>query len=408
MAQAGLRVLAFAQRSVPDREATGEVYRDLVFLGLCGLHDPPRPDVPDAIHACVEAGIRVVMVTGDHGVTAQSVARAIGLGQTPRVVEGRALENGEGANLSRLLEADVFARVSPAQKLELVGRYQAAGEIVAMTGDGVNDAPALRKADIGVAMGKRGTEIAREAAAMVLRDDAFPTIVTAVREGRVIFGNIQRFVIYLLGCNLSEVMIVGLAILAGLPLPLLPLQILFLNLVTDVFPAFALAMGEGSRDVMQEPPRDPKRPIVGSDDWMSILAHGLLITFATLGAAELARTQFAVPPGMVITVAFLTLALAQLWHVFNMTATRADARRLDGSVVRNPYVWGALGLCVAIVMLALHTPPVQHVLQLERPTAELWGVILLMSLLPLCVATIARLLRLTLLTKVKRRPDDKW
>ena len=180
------------------------------------------------------------------------------------MVKGRDLAHLAEASPELLLQTDIFARVSPDEKLQLVRAYQAAGEIVAVTGDGVNDAPALRQADIGVAMGLRGTDVAREAAAMILLNDAFPTIVAAIREGRVIFGNIRRFVAYLLSCNLCEVFTVGLAILFGLPLPLLPLQILFLNLVTDVFPAFALAMGEGERDVLNRPPRDPKEPILRS------------------------------------------------------------------------------------------------------------------------------------------------
>ena len=187
------------------------------------------------------------MVTGDHAVTARSIGRAVGLAHADARC-GRRRDTSRGSPTARtatLFDVGIFARVSPAEKLALVRAYQAAGEIVAMTGDGVNDAPALRQADIGVAMGLRGTDVAREAAAMILLDDAFPTIVKAIREGRVIFGNIRRFVAYLLSCNLSEVLVVGLAILSTLPLPILPLQILYLNLVTDVFPAFALAMGEG-------------------------------------------------------------------------------------------------------------------------------------------------------------------
>ena len=250
----GLRVLAVAERTVKD---TGvDPYRDLTLLGLVGLLDPPRRDVARAIHACRNAGIRVVMATGDYATTALSIAREIGLaGDNPVIIEGREIASPGGR--ARILHADVFARVSPAHKLELIAAYQAAGEVVAMTGDGVNDAPALKKADIGIAMGQRGTEVARQAAAMVLRDDAFPTIVAAIREGRIIFGNIRRFVVYLLACNLSEVMVVGLAVLAGFPLPLQPLQILFLNLVTDIFPAFALGMGRGEQDVLARPPRDP-------------------------------------------------------------------------------------------------------------------------------------------------------
>ena len=175
--------------------------------------------------------------------------------------------------------------MSPEEKLELVRAYQAAGEIVAMTGDGVNDAPALRQADIGVAMGLRGTDVARQAAAMILLDDAFPTIVKAVREGRVIFENIRRVAAYLLSCNLSEILVIGLAILSTLPLPILPLQILYLNLVTDVFPAFALAMGEGGRDVLKRPPRDPKEPILGRAQWSMIVFHSLGLAAAHLRSA---------------------------------------------------------------------------------------------------------------------------
>ena len=224
----GLRVLAIAMHIAPISD--GHPYESLTFLGLIGLEDPPRGDVPDAIRACHEAGIRVVMITGDHAITARSIARAVGLGgPAPRIVEGRDLANFAGEDRAELLKTEIFARVSPAEKLQLVRSYQSAGEIVAVTGDGVNDAPALRQADIGVAMGRRGTDVAREAAAMILLDDAFPSILVAIREGRVIFGNIRRFGTYLLSCNLSEVSVVGLAVLSGLPLPLLPLQILFLN-----------------------------------------------------------------------------------------------------------------------------------------------------------------------------------
>ena len=230
------------------------------------------------------------MVTGDHAVTARSIGRAVGLGRhAAKVVEGKASRALVKGRSGELFEVGIFARVSPAEKLELVRAYQAAGEIVAMTGDGVNDAPALRQADIGVAMGLRGTDVAREAAAMILLDDAFPTIVKAIREGRVIFGNIRRFVAYLLSCNLSEVLVVGLAVLSTLPLPMLPLQILYLNLVTDVFPAFALAMGEGESGILKRPPRDPKEPILGRSQWITIVLHSLALTAGTFGALAAAR-----------------------------------------------------------------------------------------------------------------------
>ena len=258
----GLRVLACAMKTAGQADAPP--YQDLTFVGLIGLEDPARADVPHAIQDCREAGIRVVMVTGDHAVTARSIGRAVGLDHAAAdVVEGRHVARLTNGKNGELFDVAIFARVSPAEKLTLVRAYQEAGEIVAMTGDGVNDAPALRQADIGVAMGLRGTDVAREAADMVLLDDAFPTIVKAIREGRVIFGNIRRFVAYLLSCNLSEVLVVGLAILSTLPLPIMPLQILYLNLVTDVFPAFALAMGEGEPGILKRPPRDPREPILG-------------------------------------------------------------------------------------------------------------------------------------------------
>ncbi|WP_372837320.1 cation-translocating P-type ATPase, partial [Puniceibacterium confluentis] len=320
MAARGMRVLAVAKRRLASADAAG--YSDLTFLGLLGLYDPPRADVPDAIAQCRSAGIRVIMMTGDHAVTARNIATSVGLADhDPIVIGGRSLrpiDEMSEAETAALRKADVFARVSPAQKLALISVYQNDGHIVAMTGDGVNDAPALKQADIGVAMGLRGTQVAREAAAMVLRDDAFASIVSAIREGRVIFRNIQKFVTYLLSCNLSEILVVGAAILSGLPLPLLPLQILFLNLVTDVFPAFALGASEGSDKILHRPPRDPRKPIVTRQLWIAIVLHSLTISAATLAAFLVAQTSLGMTPDEAVTVSFLTLALAQLWHVFNM------------------------------------------------------------------------------------------
>jgi Ca2+-transporting ATPase len=291
--------------------------------------------------------------------------------------------------------------VSPAQKLDLVSAYQTAGEVVAMTGDGVNDAPALRKADIGVAMGQRGTEVARQAAAMVLRDDSFATIVSAIREGRVIFANIRRFVLYLLACNLSEVMVVTIAVAAGLPLPLLPLQILFLNLVTDVFPAFALAMGEGGGDVMRRPPRDPTEPIVTGPLWVLITAQGFGMMLATLIAMVLARDGMGLDGGAVVTVSFLTLALAQLWHTFNM-ADRGQPL-LVNDVTRNPYVWGALLLCLGLIGVACYLPLLAEVLKLTPPDLRAWTLVLAMSLSAMLLGRIVTLGLGRLLTPSRRR-----
>jgi Ca2+-transporting ATPase len=390
LAEQGMRILAVAMKQTHD--ADEEAYGKLTFLGLLGLHDPPRGDVSEAIQNCRQAGIRVIMITGDHAVTARNIAAAVGLsGPDARVVEGRQLKvprEMSKRDLRTVLSADVFARVSPSQKLDLVSIYQNNGEIVAMTGDGVNDAPALKKADIGVAMGLRGTQVAREAAAMVLRDDAFSSIVTAIREGRIIFRNIQSFVTYLLSCNLSEILIVGLAILAGLPLPLLPLQILFLNLVTDVFPAFALGAGEGDRQVLRRHPRDPKQPIITPPLWGQIIGHGLSITIATLAALIIARTVYGLEGEQAVTVSFLTLAFAQLWHVFNMRDPRAGM--FINAVTRNRFVWGALALCTAMLMAVIYIPFAAELLHLHRPEPSIWGLILAMSFAPVLVGQIGK------------------
>jgi Ca2+-transporting ATPase len=390
LAEDGLRVLAVAEK-VEHSDAAAP-YEGLVFLGLIGLSDPPRKDVPAAIGACRDAGIRVVMLTGDHAVTAQRVAAAIGLpnGDTP-VIEGRDLhfeDELEGEEKERVLSANVFARISPAQKLELVALHQARGEIVAMTGDGVNDAPALKQADIGVAMGMRGTQVAKQAAAMVLTDDAFATIVHAIREGRVIFRNIQRFVAYLLSCNLSEILIVGLAVLAGLPLPLLPLQILFLNMVTDVFPAFALGVGAGSDGILDRPPRNPAKPILTRPVWVLIIGTGLTITAATLGAFLIALNWLSLDGDAALTVSFLTLAFAQLWNTFNMRDP--DAPILRNDITRNPFVWAALVLCTGLLLLAVYMPVLSETLHLTRLGPEAWSLVIGLSILPVVITQIGK------------------
>jgi Ca2+-transporting ATPase len=378
----GLRVLACAMKM--DTQADGAPYEGLVLIGLIGLEDPARADVPHAIRDCRQAGIRVVMVTGDHAVTARSIGRAVGLGESAaNVVEGKKIAQVIDAGQPALREVGIFARVSPAEKLALVRAYQAAGEIVAMTGDGVNDAPALRQADIGVAMGLRGTDVAREAAAMVLLDDAFPTIVRAIREGRVIFGNIRRFVVYLLSCNLSEVMVVGSAVLWALPLPLLPLQILYLNLVTDVFPAFALAMGEGEAGILKRSPRDPKEPILGRRQWITIILHGAALTVSTFGALAAAR-WLDLDARQSVTVTFLTLAFAQLWQALNMRHVRSGL--IVNEITRNGWLWGALVLCAGLLATPPYLPPLADLLHLAPLTADMCSVVLAFSLAPLIVA----------------------
>jgi P-type Ca2+ transporter type 2C len=383
LAQQGLRTLALAEKHVPN--ADRPPYQELTLLGLVALHDPPRHDVAEAIGQCKAAGIRVIMVTGDQAATARSIARAVGLIEEDESLVLSGDEVKSPADLSpeeraQLLKVPIFARVSPRQKLDLVSLYQESGAVCAMTGDGVNDAPALKKADIGVAMGRRGTEVARQAADMVLKDDAFPSIVAAVAQGRVIFDNIRKFVLYLLSCNVSEVLAVALASIAGMPLPILPMQILFLNLVTDVFPALALAGGEGDPGVMKRQPRDPSEPILTRGHWLAVGGYGMVITAAVLGALAVAQYVLDLPIEESVTMSFVTLAFAQLWHVFNMRDLGSGP--LANDIVKNPFIWGALALCTGLLVAAVYLPGLSTVLKTEPLTLREWSWALAMSTLP--------------------------
>jgi Ca2+-transporting ATPase len=393
MAAEGLRVLALAEKQVEDVDA--EPYRDLTFVGLIGLLDPPREDVRDALTACQEAGIRVVMITGDQPVTARKVGLAVGLiEEDAEVIHGQDLADIDTLSedeRQRVLRAQIFARVSPEQKLDLIALHQDQGAVVAMTGDGVNDAPALKKADIGVAMGQRGTQVAKEAADMVLKDDAFSTIVAAVEQGRAIFNNIRRFVLYLLSCNVAEVFTVGIASLANMPLPIRPLQILFLNLVTDVFPALALGMGEGDPTIMDRPPRDPEEPVMTWGHWGAVGGYGLVITLSVLGSLLLAIRWLGMDQNRAVTVSFLTLASAQLWHVFDMRDR--DANPFNNDVTQNPYVWGALGICILLLLAAVYLPGLSDILGVVDPGLNGWALVGGASVVPLIIGQIALTLR---------------
>jgi Ca2+-transporting ATPase len=391
----GLRTLAVATKRAPRKDEAP--YAGLVLLGVVAIQDPARPGVGEALIRCREAGIEVVMVTGDHPATALRIARDLGLVDAgvpaATVIDGRRLGDIDGLPADerrRLADARVVARASPEQKLDLIALHQQAGHVVAMTGDGVNDAPALRKADIGVAMGLRGTQVAKESAAMILQDDRFETIVEAVAQGRAIYLNIRKFVVYLMSCNISEILIVALATLAGAPLPLLPLQILFLNLVTDVFPALALGVGEGPAGLMRQRPRRANEPILTRFHWWLIASYGVVMCASVLGAMAVAVYGLGLEGEAAVTVSFLTLAFAQLWHVFNM---RDDPRQwLRNEVVGNPWVWGAVALCVGLILGATHLPFVSRLLSITNPGPEGWAVVLVMSSLTMLIGpAIARL-----------------
>ena len=394
MAQEGLRVLAVAEKHVDSVKVNP--YENLTMVSLLGMEDPPRQDVREAIDACRRAGIRVVMVTGDQAKTAASIAAAVGLsdegeGEVIAGQEIRPKDKLSKEERDRFLNCSVFARVSPKQKLDLIDLHQSAGSVVAMTGDGVNDAPALKKADIGVAMGQRGTQVACEASDMVLLDDAFSTIVVAVEQGRIIFGNIMKFVLYLLSCNVSEIMTVFVASLVNAPLPILPLQILFLNLVTDVFPALALGIGKGDPRVMEHKPRDPNEPIVSFGHWQAVVGYGALITCSVLVSFAGAIFMLDYSSSRAVTISFLTLAFAQLWHIFNMREKGSSF--VKNEITRNGFVWGALMLCTGLLLAAVYVPVISRVLKITAPGFRGWLLILPMSLVPFAVGQVLKTIR---------------
>jgi Ca2+-transporting ATPase len=391
MGNSGLRTLAIARKT--QGNVHKKAYSNLTLLGLVGLEDPPREGVKDAIHRCRDAGIKVIMVTGDHAATARNIASEVDIvdahAEPRQFLDGTELEPVfDPEHPERLDEARVFSRVSPEQKLMLIDGFQQHDQVVAMTGDGVNDAPALKKADIGVAMGIRGTQVAKEAAAMVLQDDEFGTIVEAVAQGRAIYENIRKFIVYLLSCNISEILIVGIATIAGAPLPLLPLQILFLNLVTDVFPALALGVGEGSPDLMKQRPRPFSEQLLTRTHWIRIVLHGLVIAAAVLSAMAIAITQLGADTKQAVTISFCTLTLAQVWHVFNM---RDDIRKpFVNEITRNIWIWLAIATCILLLLVAVYVPLLSEVLEISHPGSAGWLLIIGMSIVPVIVAPVVR------------------
>ncbi len=364
LAAQGLRVLALARRSharLPDTNALDAVENELELLGLIALIDPPRPEAQAAVRDCIAAGITPVMITGDHPATARAIAQRLGLdtrADAP-VLTGTDLATLDDAALrERVEQVRVYARVDPAQKIRIVQALQARGHFVAMTGDGVNDAPALKRADIGVAMGKGGTDVAREASSLVLLDDNFATIVAAVKEGRRIYDNIRKFVRYTMTGNSGEIWTIFLAPLLLMPIPLLPIHILWINLVTDGLPGLALAAEPAERGIMQRPPRAPTESMFAGGMWQHILGIGLLI-----GGLCLAVQAWALSTGNAHgqTMVFTVLTLAQMAHVVGIRSEVDPVWRLG----RNRPLWGAVLLTFALQMATIYVPALNPIFKTE-------------------------------------------
>jgi len=377
LAARGLRVLAVASGAVSAPGDAG--LRDLTFAGFLGFMDPPAPGVRETIARLRAAGLRTVMLTGDQRLTARTVGRDLGLLEDDRdILTGPELDALAPGQLSARIETvGAYSRVSPEHKLMIVSALQAAGHVVAMLGDGINDAAALRKADVGVAMGDRGTDVAKEAAAIVLQDDRFETVAAAVEEGRIVFDNIRKVVFYLFSCNLAELLVLLAAGAAALPAPLVPLQLLWLNIVTDTFPALALSLEPGEPDVMRRPPRPPHEAILSPAFLRSIAAHAALITFATL-----AMFLWLLPAGIesARTGAFMTLALAQVFHLLN---ARSDAPTLGRRLAGNRYAVGAIAAGAGLQMAAVWTGPLREALRVVPLHAGHWTALIGAAALPL-------------------------
>ena len=364
MAADGLRVLAFASRewpAAPNPLTVESVERDLCFLGLVGLMDPPRPEAKEAVELCCSAGITPVMITGDHPATALAIARRLGIGEDGRVLTGQDLARMTDAELAEGVEqVRIYARVAPEQKIRIVKALQQNGEFVAMTGDGVNDAPALKRANIGIAMGKIGTDVAREASHMVLLDDNFASIVGSVREGRRIFDNIRKFIKYTMTSNSAEIWTLFLAPFLMLPIPLLPVHILWINLVTDGLPGLALAVEPEEPGVMQRPPRPPQESIFAHGMWQHILWVGLLMGGVSLSVQAWAYfTGSAHWQSMVFTV----LTLSQMGHVLAIRSESVSFFRQG--MLSNKALLGAVALTFGLQMAVLYLPALQPIFKTD-------------------------------------------
>jgi Ca2+-transporting ATPase len=366
MAGEGLRVLAVARKTDATLE---DAEQGMTLLGLVAMMDPPRAEARAAVETCEAAGVRPVMITGDHPLTARTVARELGLLDGRRVVTGRELGAMSDDELVREVAGiGVYARVSPADKLRVVNAWQTRGEVVAMTGDGVNDAPALKKADVGIAMGIAGTDVSKEAAGMTLLDDNFATIVAAVEEGRIVFGNIKKYLMYLLSCNVGEIVLLAGAVILGLPLPLTAVQILYVNLATDGLPALALAVDPPEPDLMRRRPRDPRvgvftRPVVAillvAGLW-SGLVNMLLFTWLLQAGRPLAE---------VMAIAFVTLVLIQFFNAYNC---RSDRLSVLSRPLANRWLNSAVGWELLLLGVIVYAPPFQGAFGTFSMTAADW------------------------------------
>ena len=390
-----LRVLAFAYKeypSLPSKINKEKVETDMTFVGLVGMIDPARPEAKEAIDKCKDAGIKTIMITGDYKETAFAIAKELGMADDPsQAVTGQTLDGLSDEELrERVKSTKVFARVSPEHKVKIIEALKANGSISAMTGDGVNDAPALKKADIGVAMGITGTDVAKNTAELILTDDNFSSIVSAVEEGRVIYDNIRKFVYFLLSCNIGEILLVLSSILLGLPVPLLPIQLLWLNLVTDSFPALALGVEDGDPDIMEKEPRDPDEKLLNRSLITRISIQSLAIGGATLASYLVARNLYPDNIEEARTVVFTTLIIAELLRSYS---TRSQTHTIFelGLFSNKTLVYGTL-FSLALTMSVIYIPFLQPIFDTFPMGWGDWKIVLSFAFIPLIIGELFKVI----------------
>ncbi|RAP78111.1 calcium-translocating P-type ATPase, SERCA-type [Paenibacillus montanisoli] len=408
MAQSALRVLGFAYRDLRPHDAAdadADVENQLIFVGLSGMIDPPRREVRESIANCRRAGIKTIMITGDHQLTAEAIAGQLGI--MPRggiAVSGQQLNGMNEEQLDRLIDnIYVYARVSPEHKLRIVKALQRKGHVVAMTGDGVNDAPAIKAADIGIAMGITGTDVSKEASSLVLSDDNFSSIVAAIEEGRGIYENIRKFIRYLLASNVGEILVMFLAMMAGLPLPLVPIQILWVNLVTDGLPAMALGVDQAEKDLMQQKPRSAKENIFARRLGWKIISRGILIGVCTLAAFWITLKSGPNTPANLVhaqTVAFATLVMAQLIHVFDCRSSRSIFHR---NILQNKYLLFAVLSSVILMLGVLYIDALQPIFKTVPLNFRDWCLVMVAAGIPTFMMGIGSVLGTT-----EKKKKSNW
>lgn len=387
MAEKALRVIAVAYKDVEKLPEMQDVEKDLIFCGLIGMIDPPREGVKEAVRTCRRAGIKTVMITGDHLQTAKAIAKELGiLKRGDLAIDGETLERMSQHELEQnIMDYSVFARVSPEHKVRIVKAFQSTGAVVAMTGDGVNDAPALKNADIGIAMGKGGTDVAKNAADMILLDDNFVTIVEAVKQGRNIYDNIKKAIHFLISTNIGEIVTIFFGLVLGIKSPLLAIQLLWINLVTDSLPAIALGLEKEEENIMSRLPRNPKKNLFADGLWWKIIIEGAMLGIFTLLAFSIGNRLYSVEVGR--TMAFLTLGILELVHSFNI---KSEESIFKIGVLENKYLVGALVLGVILQVIVVVVNPLAQVFSLVPLTGMQWLYTILIAVAPIPIVEIQK------------------